>query len=179
MAAMAIAGHAESGRTRMRAPLRRVSKSELKTRVERAHHAKVELGCLPRFLGYNLRRAHMCTWRQYVAEIGEKNIRPGLFSLLVLVGANPGIAQIELGTHLGIDKASIVALLDRLEKAGLLDRLRSTRDRRRQGIFLTARGSVELEALVLQARALERQLASRYTRAEFEQFLGFLSRLFA
>ena len=37
----------------------------------------------------------------------------------MLVGANPGIAQIELGTHLGIDKTSIVALLDRLEKCGL------------------------------------------------------------
>ena len=121
----------------------------------------------------------MCAWRQYVAAIGENKIRPGLFSLLVLVGANPGIAQIELGTHLGIDKASIVALLDRLEKVGLLNRLRSTRDRRRQGIFLTDQGTAELKSLISQASVLERQLATRYTRAEFEQFLGFLNRLFA
>src|SRR5882672_2034965 len=151
----------------------------LKHRTERARDARVDLGCLPRFLGFNLRRAHLCSWRQYVAVIGENHIRPGLFSLLVLVGSNPGIAQIELGTHLGIDKASIVALLDRLEKAALLDRQRSTRDRRRQGIFLTARGATELAILVTQVRALERQMATRFTRPEFEQFLGFLQRLYS
>jgi DNA-binding MarR family transcriptional regulator len=148
-------------------------------RAERARDARVDLGCLPRFLGFNLRRAHLCSWRQYVAVIGENNIRPGLFSLLVLVGANPGIAQIELGTHLGIDKASIVALLDRLEKDGMLDRRRSTRDRRRQGIFLTDHGAQALESLVVQVRKLERQLASRFTRAEFEQFLGYLQRCYS
>ncbi len=148
-------------------------------RVERAEGAKVDLGCLPRLLGYTLRRAHLASWRQYVAVIGEQKLRPGLFSLMVLVGSNPGIAQIELGTHLGIDKASIVALLDRLEKAGLLERCRSVRDRRRQGIFLTNKGSAELETLIVQVRSLERQMAGRFTRAEMEQLLGLLQRLYA
>src|ERR1700691_4312345 len=109
-------------------------------RRERAAGAKVDLGMLPRLLGYNLRRAHQSAWRTYVSFIGENKIRPGLFSLLILTRSNPGIAQIELGTHLGVDKASIVALLDRLERAGLIERRRSTRDRRRQGITLTPAG---------------------------------------
>jgi DNA-binding MarR family transcriptional regulator len=71
-----------------------------------------------------------------------------------------------------------VALLDRLEKVGLLDRQRSTRDRRRQGIFLTVRGASELAALISQVRTLERQLASHFTRSEFEQFVAFLQRLY-
>jgi DNA-binding MarR family transcriptional regulator len=148
-------------------------------RVERAANARVDLGCLPRLIGFNLRRAHQCAWRQYVSVIGEENIRPGLFSLLVLVGANPGIAQIDLGTHLGIDKASVVALLDRLEKADLLNRLRCTRDRRRQGIFLTIRGSEALENLLAAVRTLERRMASKFTRQEFELLLSFLRRLYA
>ncbi|MDE2219695.1 MAG: MarR family transcriptional regulator [Gammaproteobacteria bacterium] len=155
------------------------ARRNVRPRAERARDARVDLGCLPRFLGFNLRRAHLCSWRRYVAVIGENNIRPGLFSLLVLVGSNPGIAQIELGTHLGIDKASIVALLDRLEKDGMLDRHRSTRDRRRQGIFLTERGAQALDSLVAQVRSLERQMASRFTRAEFEQFLGYLQRVYS
>jgi DNA-binding MarR family transcriptional regulator len=160
------------------APAARMRRRRAVARPERAHDAKVELGCLSGLLGYNLRRAHLCTWRKYAELIGESRMRPGLFSLLVLAGANPGIAQIELGMHLGIDKASIVALLDRLEKAGFLERRRSTRDRRRQGVFLTGRGSAELATLVAQVRALERQLAKRYSRAEFEQFVGFLQRLY-
>jgi DNA-binding MarR family transcriptional regulator len=149
----------------------------LAARGERALDAKVNLACLPRLLGFNLRRAHQCAWRQYVAVIGDKDIRPGLVSLLVLVGANPGIAQIDLGTHLGIDKASVVALLDRLEKCNMLERLRSTRDRRRQGIYLTARGSDALGSLLAAVRTLERRMASRFTRAEFDLLLSFLRRL--
>jgi DNA-binding MarR family transcriptional regulator len=175
MAAMATAERAEHALSRTRAAVRRTPKA----RVERAQDAKVDVGCLPRFLGYNLRRAHQCVWRKYVAVIGENNIRPGLFSALVLVGSNPGIAQIELGRHLGVDKASMVALLDRLEKAGLLDRQRSTRDRRRQGIFLTVEGVSALQSLIAQVRNLERQMASRFTRAELELFLAFLQRLYA
>ena len=146
-------------------------------RRERAAGAKVDLGPLPKLLGYNLRRANQASWRTYVSFIGENKIRPGLFSLLCLVRANPGIAQIELGTHLGVDKASIVALLDRLERAGLIERRRSTRDRRRQGIFLTDAGSSELEVLMQQVRQLERQIASRFSKTELDQFLGFLRRM--
>jgi DNA-binding MarR family transcriptional regulator len=144
---------------------------------ERAAGAKVDLGLLPRLLGYNLRRAHQLAWRTYVSFIGESKIRPGLFSLLILTRSNPGIAQIELGTHLGVDKASIVALLDRLERAGLIERRRSTRDRRRQGIFLTEAGSAELETLTVQVRQLERQMASRFSKAELDQFLALLRRM--
>src|SRR5580704_3651491 len=146
---------------------------------ERAAGAKVDLGVLPRMLGYNLRRAHQVAWRTYVSFIGESKIRPGLFSLLILTRFNPGIAQIELGTHLGVDKASIVALLDRLERAGLLERRRSTRDRRRQGIFLTEQGITELDSMLMQVRQIERQLASRFNKTELEQFLSFLQRMYA
>lgn len=146
---------------------------------ERLAGAKVDLGVLPKLLGYNLRRANQASWRTYVSFIGENKIRPGLFSLLILTRSNPGIAQIELGTHLGVDKASIVALLDRLERAGLIERRRSTRDRRRQGIFLTDAGTQELEALMVQVRQLERHMASRFNKAELDQFLTFLQRMYS
>jgi DNA-binding MarR family transcriptional regulator len=146
--------------------------------AERPSGAHVDLGCLPKLLGYNLRRAHQSSWRAYVNTIGEQNIRPGLFSLLVLVQNNPGIAQIELGTHLGVDKASIVALLDRLEFAELIARKRFTRDRRRQGIYLTELGKQSLETLLVDVRILEKQMASRYTKAELELFTGFLQRMY-
>ncbi len=72
-----------------------------------------------------------------------------------------------------------MALLDRLERAGLIERRRWTRDRRRQGIFLTSGGSTELEALMEQVRMLERHMASRFSKPELEQFLGFLQRMYA
>jgi DNA-binding MarR family transcriptional regulator len=146
---------------------------------ERAVDARVDLGILPGLLGYNLRRAHQVSWRTYVSFIGKDKIRPGLFSLMCLVRSNPGISQIELGTHLGVDKTSIVALLDRLERDGWLQRKRSTRDRRRQGICLTEAGAKEFEVLVQQVRALERHMASRFNPQELKQFLSYLGRMYA
>lgn len=156
----------------------RTEKADKTERTERAAGAKVDLGVLPKLLGYNLRRANQASWRTYVSFIGENKIRPGLFSLLCLVRFNAGIAQIELGTHLGVDKASIVALLDRLERAGLIERRRSTRDRRRQGISLTQAGESEFDSLMMQVRQLERHMASRFNKQELEQFLAFLHRMY-
>ncbi|HTT04082.1 MAG TPA: MarR family winged helix-turn-helix transcriptional regulator [Steroidobacteraceae bacterium] len=169
------------GRDRRSSPARRTERAEKvdkNERTERAAGAKVDLGVLPKLLGYNLRRANQASWRTYVSFIGENKIRPGLFSLLCLVRFNAGIAQIELGTHLGVDKASIVALLDRLERAGLIERRRSTRDRRRQGISLTQAGESEFDSLMMQVRQLERHMASRFNKQELEQFLGFLHRMY-
>jgi|SRR5208282_1245672 len=171
-----LGSHAVRGRDKRPAALRRERAAALR---ERAAGARVDLGMLPKLLGYNLRRAHQASWRTYVTFIGENKIRPGLFSLLVLVRSNSGIAQIELGTHLGVDKASIVALLDRLERAGLIERRRCTRDRRRQGIFLTESGSAELEGLMQQVRQLEKHMANRFTKPELEQFLGYLQRMYS
>jgi len=156
----------------------RGEKPDKAERVERAAGAKVDLGVLPKLLGYNLRRANQASWRTYVSFIGEHKIRPGLFSLLCLVRFNAGISQIEIGTHLGVDKASIVALLDRLERAGLIERRRSLRDRRRQGISLTDAGTKEFDSLMTQVRALERHMASRFNKPELEQFLGYLHRMY-
>jgi DNA-binding MarR family transcriptional regulator len=168
-----VQGEMSQARTTRGRPRRAVAAQE------RAPDAKVDLGPLPRLLGYNLRRAHQFSWRTYVGIIGEQKLRPGLFSLLVLAHSNPGICQIELGTHLGVDKASMVALLDQLERAGLIERRRSTRDRRRQGIFLTVPGARELEGLMHKVRQLERQMANRFTKAELEQFLALLQRFYS
>jgi DNA-binding MarR family transcriptional regulator len=171
---------ATSVQGRVAAPLkvRGVRKSVDCGPAERLTGAHVSLGCLPKLLGYNLRRAHQTSWRAYVSTIGEQNIRPGLFSLLVLVQCNPGIAQIELGTHLGVDKASMVALLDRLEGAELIARKRCRHDRRRQGIFLTTVGEQSLNELLVDVRVLEKKLATRYSKVELEQFTGFLQRMY-
>ena len=160
-------------------PVRTREKRANVPKQERMAGAKVDLGPLPKLLGYNIRRASQASWRTYVGLIGEGKLRPGLFSMMCLVRVNPGIAQIELGKHLGVDKASIVALLDRLERASLIERRRCTRDRRRQGIWLTDAGSTELDALMSKVRRLEKQMTSRFSKAELDQFLCYLQRMYA
>src|ERR1044072_2071201 len=78
----------------------------------------VDLDCLPTLLGFNIRRAQIALWRDFNRNVAEGYVRPGVFSALLLANANPGIAQIEIANQLGIDKASVVSLIDRMEEAG-------------------------------------------------------------
>ncbi|MEO7773528.1 MAG: MarR family transcriptional regulator, partial [Steroidobacteraceae bacterium] len=89
----------------------------------------LDLGVLPGLLGYNIRRAQIALGRDFHRNVSKGEVRPGLFSVLVLASGNPGVAQIQLARQLAIDKASVVALIDRLERAGLIARRRSTVDR--------------------------------------------------
>jgi len=137
----------------------------------------VSLDHLPELLGYNLRRAQIEMWRDFLQTVGDGEIRPGLYSLILLVGGNPGIAQIELANYLGVDKASIVALIDRLEDAGWLLRKRSTEDRRRHGIFLTPAGIKKLAQLKREVHAHDKRFSDRFTPAEYSQLIEYLQRV--
>lgn len=47
----------------------------------------------------------------------------------------------ELAGRLGVDRTTMVALIDGLERKGLVERRRSARDRRRNVVLLTAEGN--------------------------------------
>src|SRR6185312_7296174 len=91
----------------------------------------IAVGILPNLIGYNIRRAQIALWRDLARTVAHGEIRPAVFSLLILVEANPGIAQIELSEQLDIDKAAIVGLIHRLQRNEWVVRRRSQEDRRR------------------------------------------------
>jgi DNA-binding MarR family transcriptional regulator len=137
----------------------------------------LDLDILPSLLGFNIRRAQIALWRDFNRNVAEGEVRPGIFSSLLLASANPGIAQIEIANHLGIDKASVVALVDRLEDAGWVQRKRSTEDRRRQGIFLTAAGTKAFKSLKKEMIEHERKFVDRFTDHELKTLISLLQRL--
>jgi DNA-binding MarR family transcriptional regulator len=137
----------------------------------------LDLDILPSLLGFNIRRAQIALWRDFNRNVAEGEVRPGVFSSLLLANANPGIAQIEIANHLGIDKASVVALIDRLENAGWVQRKRSTEDRRRQGIFLTPAGLKAFKALKKEMIEHERKFVDRFSEQERKTLISLLQRL--
>lgn len=67
-------------------------------------------------------------FNQVSRDAGLADLRDWL--VLALIGDGTERTQLEIATHLGIDKSTLVPLLDRLEKDGLLVRTVSERDRR-------------------------------------------------
>lgn len=137
----------------------------------------LNVGLLPNLLGYNVRRAHMALWRDFNRTVGIGQIRPGIFSLMVLVDENPGIAQIELAIQLKIDKATIVGLIRQLLRQGWIERRQSGSDRRRQDLFLTELGSRELVDLRREMLEHEAKFLQLFSRQELSLFFDFLQRI--
>ena len=86
---------------------------------------------------FRLWRASHVRAAEALATIG---LTPPLFALLNVVGAREGAIQQELGAALGIDRTTMVALVDQLESAGLANRRPAPSDRRAREIAITPKG---------------------------------------
>ena len=138
--------------------------------------APIKVGILPSLLGYNIRRAQIALWRDFSRTVGEGAFRPGMFSLLVLVDANPGITQGRLAQAVGLDRSTMVGVIDALEARGLLGRRRGE-DRRTNGLWLTRSGRALLGRLRKRIDLHERRVAARLTAPERAQLVSLLEKL--
>ena len=137
----------------------------------------INVGMLPNLLGYNVRRAQIALWRDLARSLGEVKVRPAEFSMMVLVDSNPGIAQIELANQLDVDKATIVGLVDQLQRQKWAVRRQSKVDRRRQGIYLTGLGQRELRRLERTMIEHEARFTRLFSTDELTQLFAFLRRI--
>ena len=69
----------------------------------------------------------------------QAGLRPGCFAVLRVVIHGP-TAQRDLASGAGLDPSVVVDLVDRLERAGYVERRRDPDDRRRQLVTITATG---------------------------------------
>ena len=133
-------------------------------------------GLLPQLLGYQLRLAHLAVFGDFSASVGSLGITPGRLGVLLLVEANEGVAQTPLAAAAGLDRSTMVPLLDQLEQSGWLERRRGP-DRRTNGLWLTVAGRDFLARAKVRIRAHERRIAaclSAKERAELIRLLGLL-----
>ena len=109
------------------------------------------------FAGQLFFRLWRATHTQTADALGSVGLTPPLFALLNVVGAREGAIQQELGSALGIDRSTMVSLIDQLEGAGLAKRRPSAKDRRAREIAITPKG----RRLLQQARDLISQVEDR------------------
>src|SRR5687767_13988095 len=106
----------------------------------------LDRGLLPSLLGDALRRAKAAVYADLAGTFtraGEA-LTPGEFGLLVLVERNGGLSQMTLARALGIDRSTLVPILDRLQGRGLVVRRRSPTDGRMHALALTPNGTKAL-----------------------------------
>ncbi len=100
---------------------------------------EIGLDALVGHAGYAVRRFQIWIFQDFIKTLGDVDIRPTQYSVLTVIGANPGLSQMAVAKRLGIERARLVHLLDSLEQRKLVKRIKSKADRRSHALHLTAR----------------------------------------
>jgi DNA-binding MarR family transcriptional regulator len=108
---------------------------------------------------------------------GDSRVSPGEFGVLVLVEANPGINQTSLAKAVGADRSTMVPIIDRLERRGLLERQAMPGDRRAHALRLAKSGQERMRRFRQTVIEHEKRIAAGLSAAERAVLLDLLRRL--
>jgi DNA-binding MarR family transcriptional regulator len=136
--------------------------------------AALKVGVLPRLLGYRLRRAQQTVFRDFASSVAQ--VSPGRAGMLLLIEANPGVTQGSLAHAVGLDRSTMVGVIDALEDGGLIERRRGD-DRRTNGLWLTRAGRTFVARLRRRIELHERRVAAHLSAAERDTLLALLEKL--
>ena len=124
-------------------------------------------------LFFRLWRASHTRTAEALSDVG---LTPATFALLNVLGARTGAIQRELSADMGVDPSAMVALIDELERAGMVERRRRPDDRRAWEVTITSKGRRALGAARRLAKGVEDEVLGGLKPAERRQLLMLLRR---
>lgn len=136
-----------------------------------------DVGEIGNIVGFHIRLAHGAVYRHFTETFQHIDLTQKQVSVLWLVDDNAEIAQTDLAKRMRMDRATTMAIVNRLQARGYLVRGKSKTDGRKQTLSLTDAGKaalVEAKAAILEH---ETWLKSRFTEQEVAQLVEMLSRI--
>jgi DNA-binding MarR family transcriptional regulator len=137
------------------------------------NHKEMEKG-QPAFLLAQL-GAHAAS--QFAERLGVLELTPPDAGILRLLRTAAGLSQQELAAKLQIHPSRLVAILDNLEKRGLVDRSANPDDRRLYSLHLTKDGGELLEKIGKVAREHQDALFTALSKEERNELTSLLLRI--
>lgn len=114
---------------------------------------------------------------QFAEKLAVIDLTPADAGILRLLRAEAGPSQQELASRLSIHPSRLVAILDNLEKRGLVERKAHARDRRLYSIQLTKNGDEILEKIGKVAREHQDALLSALGKEERDTLAALLLKI--
>ncbi|MBR0852716.1 winged helix-turn-helix transcriptional regulator [Bradyrhizobium diazoefficiens] len=136
---------------------------------------EIGLDALVGHAGYAVRRFQLWIFQDFIKTFAEVDIRPTQYSVLTVIGANPGLSQMAVAKRLGIERARLVHLLDGLEQRKLVKRIKSKADRRSHALHLTAQGETEITRFKRLAARHERNVENKIGKENRARLLQILA----
>lgn len=137
----------------------------------------VDLGTLPELVGYHLRMAQVTVFRDFDRELAGLDITPAIFGVLEVLQHNKGLTQSRLAAAIGLDRSSLVPLLDKLQKRNLVARESSVEDRRSNHLYLTPEGRQLLAKAEKRVKLHEERILAPLTKTETKRLITLLSKI--
>lgn len=114
---------------------------------------------------------------QFAERLKVLDLAPAEAGILRLLRMAAGLSQQELAARLRIHPSRLVAILDSLEKRGLVERRANPDDRRLYSLHLTQCGGETLGKIGMVAREHQEALLSALSREERDTLGGLLQRI--
>jgi DNA-binding MarR family transcriptional regulator len=130
------------------------------------------------FAGQLFFRLWRASHTQTAAAFESVGLTPALFAVLNYLQSNEGAIQQQIGTAMGIDPSTMVALVDQLESAGLAKRRPHPRDRRAREVSITPKGVRTLARARLLAGEVEESVLQGLSPAERDQLMKLLRKAY-
>jgi DNA-binding MarR family transcriptional regulator len=136
-----------------------------------------DIGEIRNIVGFRIRLAHGAVYRHFTETFAHLDLTQKQVSALWLVHDHPGIAQAGLAQRMRMDRATTMAVVNRLQDKGYLVRKRSRTDGRMQALNLTEAGRKVLAVAKRAIHQHERWLKSRFTTKEVAKLIQLLARI--
>ncbi len=136
-----------------------------------------DIGEIRNIVGFHIRLAHGAVYRHFTETFEHVDLTQKQVSVLWLIDDHPGLAQTDLAQRMRMDRATTMAIVNRLQARGYLIRGKSPHDGRKQTLNLTDQGRVALKHAKIAIQEHETWLKSRFTDKEVSQLIEMLSRI--
>src|SRR5205814_9580767 len=136
-----------------------------------------DLGEIRDIVGFHIRLAHGAVYRHFTETFAHLELTQKQVSALWLVADHPDIAQTGVAQRMRMDRATTMAIVNRLESKGYLVRRKSRSDGRKQALNLTDAGRRALSTAKRAVQQHEQWLKSRFTEQEVARLIELLARI--
>jgi DNA-binding MarR family transcriptional regulator len=133
----------------------------------------------PQTAGFLLSRVGTAVQTGFKEVLAGWGLRPLHYLLLLSVQGPERMSQRDLGRQLRIDSGNMVELIDRLEEAGYVTRVRDSQDRRRQFVTMTPAGRTALSAISAAVEAYDSTFFEPISARERVTLARILAKLYA
>ena len=139
----------------------------------------INFSYLPDIVGHLSGLLHLKAIQMATDFMSPLDLTPKQFISLEFIHKNPGLSQKEIAHYIGTNGPMMVHILDALGSRGLVERVRSQTDRRKQHIRLTEDGIALLAEIKFRALEADRVMLEErgITSAEKDLLLKLLRKL--